>query len=414
MSTPPGVETRGPAIVGTAIALPIFAACFIGARIYTRVHIIHFFGIDDWVAIATLVVSVAYSVCLGIWTHHGGGMHQYDMTDAIETEYYKWLLIASEFYALALLGYKTAILLLYIRLFKVNKNFVRFCYVVMAINAAYLLSNIILQIFSCTPVPKFYDKSLPGHCVSLKIPDILWGAMSMLSDFAIAWLPIPIVWRLKLSRQDKILVSLVFLSGLIAFVMAATRWIIATVDLTSEDQTWIAGLAFLFSIVEVNTGIICGCTATLKPLFRFAREHTSRRRSSGTDAYRKEKKRHRRRQPEPSTQESEKPMQRLQAPPGTLNMSEIGKSVDREESPKGTTGSLSPISRATTARPSMADTRPRDQDFSQDLLNLPREGTNQQPRLHTSESIPQLDSVPVRPAHEMDDGAERLAPHQMV
>lgn len=108
----------------------------------------------------------------------------------------------------------------------------------------------ILQIFSCTPVQKFYEPNLPGKCVSLIPPDIAWGAMSMMSDFAIAILPVPIVWNLQLPRREKILVSLVFLTGLIAFVMALTRWIIATIDLTSYDRTWIAGLTFLFSIVE--------------------------------------------------------------------------------------------------------------------------------------------------------------------
>ena len=109
MSTPPNVETRGPQIVGTAIALPIIAGIFVGARVYTRVRIINFFGIDDWCSIATLVVSIIYSICLSYLAQHGGGMHIYDMTKEIETEYYKWIMISSEFYALALLGYKVRI-----------------------------------------------------------------------------------------------------------------------------------------------------------------------------------------------------------------------------------------------------------------------------------------------------------------
>ena len=144
----------------------------------------------------------------------------------------------------------------------------------MAFNTGYLLSNIILQIFSCTPIAKYYNPDLPGQCVSLVPPDIAWGAMSMASDFAIAILPLPIIWHLQLSKRDKILTSLVFLTGLIAFAVALTRWIFATVDLTSDDKTWIAGLTFLFSVIEVNTGIICGCSPTLRPLFRFVRDHS--------------------------------------------------------------------------------------------------------------------------------------------
>ena len=110
MSTPAGVETRGPAIVGVAIAFPILAAVFVCLRVYSRTRVVNFFGSDDWCSIATLIVSIIYSILVGIWTTHGGGMHQHDVTESIMEEYYKWLLIESEFYALALLGYKVCYL----------------------------------------------------------------------------------------------------------------------------------------------------------------------------------------------------------------------------------------------------------------------------------------------------------------
>ena len=151
----------------------------------------------------------------------------------------------------------------------------------MAFNIAYLLSNIILQIFSCTPIEKYYQPSLPGTCVSLVIPDIAWGAMSVLSDLAIAILPVPIIWRMKMSKHDRVLLSLVFLVGLIAFTVALVRWVLATVDLTSYDRTWVAGLSFMFCVLEINTGIVCGSVPTLKPLARLAQERSrSARRKS--------------------------------------------------------------------------------------------------------------------------------------
>ena len=108
MSTPPNVETRGPAIQVVCIVFPIVAAIFVALRSYTRVRIVRWFGADDWVAVATLVTSIAYSVCIAIDTHHGMGMHIWDFNPDIEAEYYKWILIASEFYALSLLGYKAS------------------------------------------------------------------------------------------------------------------------------------------------------------------------------------------------------------------------------------------------------------------------------------------------------------------
>lgn len=39
-------------------------------------------------------------------------------------------------------------------------------------------------------------------------------------------------------------------------------------DLTAKDRPWIAADTFLWSIIEVNTGLICACVPVLKPLFR--------------------------------------------------------------------------------------------------------------------------------------------------
>lgn len=60
-----------------------------------------------------------------------------------------------------------------------------------------------------------------------------------------------------------------------ALIVALIRWIIGVVDLFSYDRPWLAGLAFLWSVLEVNTGLICGCTMVLKPLLQRNRRRES-------------------------------------------------------------------------------------------------------------------------------------------
>ena len=38
----------------------------------------------------------------------------------------------------------------------------------------------------------------------------------------------------------------------------------------TEDRTWWAGVSFTLSILEINTGLICACVATLGPLWKLA------------------------------------------------------------------------------------------------------------------------------------------------
>lgn len=77
----------------------------------------------------------------------------------------------------------------------------------------YLLSNFITQLSSCTPLVKYWNPHIPGHCiVSLKAA-FAYGSMNFVSDFFIFILPLPMVWRLRLSRRQRVGVSLVFMGG---------------------------------------------------------------------------------------------------------------------------------------------------------------------------------------------------------
>ena len=47
-------------------------------------------------------------------------------------------------------------------------------------------------------------------------------------------------------------------------------------DLASIDRSWIEAETFIWSIIEVNTGLICTCVPVLKPFFRQIKAITDR------------------------------------------------------------------------------------------------------------------------------------------
>lgn len=126
---------------------------------------------------------------------------------------YQWIFISSIVYLISLLGYKFAILLLYLRLFGVDKNFRYSTWTVMFFVFGYLFSNLLTQIFGCAPVDKFWKPKTPGHCLVLTKAVYAYGSMNFISDLFIFVLPLPMIWRLKLSRKEKLGVTLVFMSG---------------------------------------------------------------------------------------------------------------------------------------------------------------------------------------------------------
>lgn len=263
---------RGPAVVKVAITSPIVASLFVFLRLYSRAFLTCTLGWDDFGASLTLLSSIAYSVLVSKAAYNGAGRHQYDMSDDQMERYRKWLLISSELYLLTLLGYKLTILMTYHRIFSISRRFKYICWTIMFITTAYLVSNMITEVTGCQPLRKFWDENVSGHCANYVVLDLIYGTFNVLTDFAIAVLPLRTIWRLRMDRREKIGVFLIFLTAIIAFVVALIRWIIGCVVRTSKDSTWIAGLVFVWMVLEINTGLICACSLPLKPLFRHVRK----------------------------------------------------------------------------------------------------------------------------------------------
>ena len=78
----------------------------------------------------------------------------------------------------------------------------------------YLFSNLITLLFGCTPIDKYWNKAIPGHCIVEPNAGVAYGSMNFISDIIIFVLPLPMVWQLQLSPKGKIGVTLVFMVGI--------------------------------------------------------------------------------------------------------------------------------------------------------------------------------------------------------
>lgn len=70
------------------------------------------------------------------------------------------------------------------------------------------------SIFSCTPVPFFWNKDIHGgHCINLMAFWFSNASFNILSDIAIIILPIPVLKALNLPKKQKYGLILVFIMG---------------------------------------------------------------------------------------------------------------------------------------------------------------------------------------------------------
>ncbi|KAI1376725.1 hypothetical protein F4677DRAFT_417752 [Hypoxylon crocopeplum] len=257
-----------------AVVMPFITFAFVALRFYTRVYMLKVkkFTIDDYIVALTMLVCIAHAVLMAIATYNGMGLHIWQYDAELNSRYYLWIGITSEFYVLGLCGFKCALLFLYLQLFGVYTRFRWTCYGTMFFCVGYLFCNMLTEFLGCHPIMKKWEPDLPGQCINSTAAATFYGACNMASDLVIAIMPLTMIWKLQIAtRTQKIGLSLVLSSGFIAWAVAVARWGIATFNLVgTDDRPWWAGVSFTLSIFEIHTGLICACVATLSPLWKLA------------------------------------------------------------------------------------------------------------------------------------------------
>lgn len=117
---------------------------------------------------------------------------------------------------------KFSILLQYLRIFPA-KRFRLACYVMIAIVAAYSSWAIVSGFVDCVPVAKFWNKDLPGSCLSFEAVWFFNASMNIATDIALLVLPMPLLSKLQLPRMQKIALMGVFAMGLLVVVTSILR-----------------------------------------------------------------------------------------------------------------------------------------------------------------------------------------------
>lgn len=122
-------------------------------------------------------------------------------------------------------------------------------------------------IFQCTPIHYFWDRSLPGgHCINNIAFYIALAATNCATDVTLLFLPMPMVWNLRVRRSKKIALSGVFMLG--AFVCAIALYRISTLPpIDPEDITWSNTYAGLWTGIESSAGVIVACLPSLMPIW---------------------------------------------------------------------------------------------------------------------------------------------------
>lgn len=166
---------------------------------------------------------------------------------------------------------KFAILAFYYRIFPILL-FRRFLLWIGVLSLAYWVSTNLTALFQCHPIHYAWDRAdqnVEGHCINVDNFFIGHGSVDVFINFLIFVLPIPLLWRLRTTVKQKVILTALFiLAGFV--VLVSIIWVVVLSRLEQADVTWDYIDAGIWSALEPNMAVICACIPSLRPLVNVA------------------------------------------------------------------------------------------------------------------------------------------------
>ncbi|KAF2184446.1 MFS monosaccharide transporter-like protein [Zopfia rhizophila CBS 207.26] len=282
------IATRGPVVLPVTAAFLVCCTIFVMFRLISRFGIVKKPGWDDYTMILAwlLAFGTSFSVCYG--TSVGLGRHEMDVPPEWDSALKKSEYMFSVLYNPALMATKTSILIFYLTLSKTQKIFRWATIATLAVVNVGGLALTLLNILQCQPVTAAFKTPTPtsASCTDIVTLYLSSAPLNIITDLAILFLPMPILTGMRLPKKQKTILVITFGFGVFVAVVDVVRTAylqqaarnrlrdIQNHDSVSGSKTrnkandfsWYASLSFMWSAIEINVGVMCGCVPALKPL----------------------------------------------------------------------------------------------------------------------------------------------------
>ncbi|KAJ3482917.1 hypothetical protein NLG97_g7440 [Lecanicillium saksenae] len=154
--------------------------------------------------------------------------------------------------------------------------------IVAVVSVLWALGAIFYSTFTCKPVSYYWDKTgHNGRCLDRhqnKTGNIIIAVFGMLLDIFILVIPMPTLWRSQMRKKQKIAMTGVLGIGLFVCIFSLLR-VVQFFYFDLEHISTSSGLESLWTVLENEFSVICGCAPQLAPLFQSLRP--SKAKSSG-------------------------------------------------------------------------------------------------------------------------------------
>ncbi|KAI0839478.1 hypothetical protein F5Y06DRAFT_23125 [Hypoxylon sp. FL0890] len=268
-----------PNIIVCVSICAFLAAVFVATRLFARWLHGNTLMLADYLIIFALCLYIPFCVTLALCTNSGLGKHALFVTNPRLLQIY---FISSEvIYSVVIVVIKWSIAAFYRRIFP-QKWFRWSLLGVTIFMGAWMFTTVFAIIFQCTPIEFNWDTTIPGgHCIDIGALALVTSILNVLTDVAILVLPLPLVWKLKVTPRRRLGLIILFGLGGGACVVGITRaGYIGKLNAT-VDPTWDNVPAAYLSTIEILAGFLVSCIPSYPVLFRRATGNTMASKQSG-------------------------------------------------------------------------------------------------------------------------------------
>ncbi|CAI6018678.1 unnamed protein product [Clonostachys chloroleuca] len=238
---PPNHTVAG--MVCISIITAISTLCF-ATRLYTRVFLLQKVRAEDvmgFIAIGfyagVVWAGVSIGSVVGLWVHQWN-VSAWDMSKVSYRLYINPIM-----YCFTMLFAKSAVLLEWTHIFVPNgvrNKFFWTCHVLIVVNILFYLAFIIVVHFYCNPREKIWNRWIDGTCLDRKRVDAPSAVFNLVMDVIILLLPQRVIWKLNMTGQRRLGVSIIFSIGLL-YVSATAPFCLARINLPYSACACAAG-----------------------------------------------------------------------------------------------------------------------------------------------------------------------------
>ncbi|GIK04315.1 hypothetical protein Aspvir_008394 [Aspergillus viridinutans] len=248
-------------IVGASVATVTYLL-----RLYSRRLTAAGFYLEDILMGIGLIISYCATAFVVETAFNGVGVPVKSLPhdERYRIQFGSWMI--QKFWAPSMAFVKISIIVFLKRLLGSVRVYATISNCLIAFIAVWALTAVLVNTFQCTPVQYYYDKSLRGHCMKGQVQFFqAMGSIALIEDVIILCLPIPIVWRLQITFRQKIALTVIFSLGGLVCIFSLMRLIefrhFVVTDLASSSAK-----ESIWTCLELDVAIICGCLPLLKPL----------------------------------------------------------------------------------------------------------------------------------------------------